>query len=116
MQKLFYASGYVILGDDICTAVVEYARALANVGKSDLVTVPALSDEALRGEARLLLGPASQLFSSPALDRAVDLDDEAALESMREKTRNLRPPKPREASDGADDDHDTGPSDYDGDF
>ncbi|WP_445996644.1 hypothetical protein ACUWEX_14010 [Okibacterium fritillariae] len=109
MQKLFYASGYVILGDEICTAVVEYARALANVGKSDLVTVPALSDEALRGEARLLLGPASQLFSSPALDRAVDLDDPTALESMREKTRNLQPPKPRE---GADD----GPSDFDADF
>jgi hypothetical protein len=109
MQKLFYASGYVILGDEICTAVVEYARALANVGKSDLVIVPALSDEALRGEARLLLGPASQLFSSPALDRAVDLDDPTALESMREKTRNLQPPKPRE---GADD----GPSDFDADF
>jgi len=109
MQKLFYASGYVILGDEICTAVVEYARALANVGKSDLVTVPALSDEALRGEARLLLGPASQLFSSPALDRAVDLDDPTALESMREKTRNLQPPKPRE---GAED----GPSDFDADF
>lgn len=109
MQKLFYASGYVILGDEICTAVVEYARALANVGKSDLVTVPALSDEALRGEARLLLGPASQLFSSPALDRAVDLDDPTALESMREKTRNLQPPKPRE---GAED----GPSDFYADF
>jgi len=109
MQKLFYASGYVILGDEICTAVVEYARALANVGKSDLVTVPALSDEALRGEARLLLGPASQLFSSPALDRAVDLDDPSALASMKEKTRNLQPPKPRE---GADD----GPSEFDGDF
>ena len=109
MQKLFYASGYVILGDEICTAVVEYARALANVGKSDLVTVPALSDEALRGEARLLLGPASQLFSSPAVDRAVDLDDPTALESMREKTRNLQPPKPRE---GAED----GPSDFDADF
>lgn len=94
MQKLYYASGWVLLGDSVCTAVVEYAQALANVGKSDLVVVPALSDEGLRGETRLLLGPASQLFTSPALDRGIDLDDDAAVESMREKTRRLLPARP----------------------
>lgn len=95
MQKLYYASGYVLLGDAICTAVVEYAQALANVGKSDLVIVPSLSDEGMLGETRLLLGPASQLFASPALDRGVDLDDPAAVESMREKTRHLQPARPQ---------------------
>ena len=28
MQKLYYASGWVLLGDTVCTAVVEYAQAL----------------------------------------------------------------------------------------
>ena len=91
MQKLYYASGYALLGDEVCDAVMEYARALADVGKSDLVTVPALSDEGLRGETRLLVGPASQIFSSPALDRGIDLDDPTAVNSMREKTARLRP-------------------------
>lgn len=94
MQKLYYASGYVLLGNEVCTAVVEYAQALANAGKSDLVVVPSLSDEGLRGETRLLLGPASQLFTSPALDRGVDLDDPTAVESMCEKTRHLQPSRP----------------------
>ncbi|MWV74538.1 hypothetical protein [Rathayibacter rathayi] len=94
MQKLYYASGYVLLGDQVCSAVVEYAQALANVGKSDLVVVPSLSDEGLRGETRFLVGPASQLFTSPALDRGVDLDDPEAVESMREKTRRLQPARP----------------------
>lgn len=94
MQKLYYASGWVLLGDTVCMAVVEYAQALANVGKSDLVVVPALSDEGLRGETRLLIGPASQLFTSPALDRGIDLDDPEAVDSMREKTRRLLPARP----------------------
>jgi hypothetical protein len=91
VQKLYYASGYALLGDEVCDAVMKYARALADVGKSDLVTVPALSDEGLKGETRLLLGPASQIFTSPALDRGVDLDDPAAVQSMREKTARLLP-------------------------
>ncbi|MDY0912898.1 hypothetical protein [Rathayibacter festucae] len=107
MQKLYYASGFVLLGDAVCTAVVEYAQALANVGKSDLVVVPGLSDEGLRGETRLLLGPASQLFTSPALDRGIDLDDEQAVESMRDKTRRLQPARPTTEA-RATEDHDTG--------
>ncbi|MDO9395601.1 MAG: hypothetical protein Q7T71_03545 [Herbiconiux sp.] len=91
MQKLFYASGFAFLGDEVCDAVMEYAQALADVGKSDLVTVPALSDEGLRGESRLLIGPASQLFTVPALDRGVELDDPVAVRSMREKAARLRP-------------------------
>jgi hypothetical protein len=91
MQKLFYSSGYVLIADDVCTAVLEYAQALADVGKSDLVLVPSLSDEGVRGQTRLLLGPASQLFASPSLDRGVDLSDPGSVEEMRRKTSRLRP-------------------------
>ncbi|PPG58149.1 hypothetical protein C5C95_16460 [Rathayibacter sp. AY1B7] len=113
MQKLYYASGFVLLGDEVCSAVVEYAQALANVGKSDLVVVPSLSDEGMRGETRLLVGPASQLFTSPALDRGVDLDDPEAVESMREKTRRLQPARPTVQPRGeGDDSEDDGGTDY----
>ncbi|KZX21829.1 hypothetical protein [Rathayibacter tanaceti] len=107
MQKLYYASGYVLLGDEVCGAVVEYAQALANVSKSDFVVVPSLSDEGLRGETRLLIGPASQLFSGPVLDRGVDLDDPAVVESMREKTRRLQPARPTIQARSEDDDDET---------
>jgi hypothetical protein len=91
MQKLYYAGGFMLLGDAVCDAVVEYAQALADVGKSDLVVVPALSDEGLRGTVKLLIGPASQLFAAPAVDRGADLDDDEAVGSMRLKTLRLRP-------------------------
>ncbi|MFB2554239.1 hypothetical protein [Herbiconiux liangxiaofengii] len=91
MQKLYYASGYMLLGDKVCDAVVDYAQALADVGKSDLVIVPALSDEGVRGTVKLLIGPASQLFAAPAVERDVDLDDPAAVEWMRDKTARLQP-------------------------
>ncbi|MFP3464125.1 hypothetical protein [Leifsonia sp. SIMBA_070] len=94
MQKLYYAGGHIFLDDDVCDALVMYARALADVNKSDLVTVPALSDEGMQGRTRLLIGPASQLFATPALDRGADLSDAEAVESMRDKTVHLQPSRP----------------------
>jgi hypothetical protein len=95
MKKLYYASGYILVGDTVCGAVMEYARALADVGKSDLVTVPSLSDEGLRGETCILIDPSSQIFAAPALDRGVDLEDHEAVESMRDKIARLQPARPQ---------------------
>jgi hypothetical protein len=94
MQKLYYASGYVLLDDAVCDALVRYARALADVGKSDLVIVPALSDEGMQGRTQLLIGPASQLFTAPALDRGIDLTDSDAVRSMKDRTARLQPSQP----------------------
>ena len=79
----------------MCAAVIDHARALADAGTSDLVRIPALSDEGMRGEATLLLGPTSELFAAAAWDRDVDLDDEEAVASMRQKIAALRPPAPQ---------------------
>ena len=94
MQKLYYASGFVIIDDTVCDAVLDYAHQLALVQRSDLVTIPALSDEGARGMTTLLIGPASALFAAPALDRGVDLEDEEAVASMRQKIARLDPPSP----------------------
>jgi hypothetical protein len=94
MQKLYYAGGFVMLDDDVCDALVRYARGLADVGKSDLVIVPALSDEGTQGRTCLLIGPASQLFTAPAFDRGVDLSDPEAVDDMRQKTAHLQPARP----------------------
>jgi hypothetical protein len=92
MRKLYYASGFVILSDSVCDAVLDYARQLAQAKQSDLVTVPALSDEGALGMTTLLIGPASALFAAPALDRGMDLEDENAVAAMREKIARLLPP------------------------
>jgi hypothetical protein len=96
MRKLYYASGFVILSDTVCAAVLEYAHALAQAGQSDLIDVPAaMSDEGARGSTTLLIGPTSQLFAAPALDRGVDLEDAEVVASVRQKIAQLRPPSPQ---------------------
>ncbi len=95
MKKLYYVSGHVVVSDSICAAVIDYARALGETDRSDLVRIPALSDEGARGEAVLLIGPSSELFVAAALDRAADLDDDEAVNSMRLKIAALRPPAPQ---------------------
>ncbi|MFF1573398.1 hypothetical protein ACFVWR_11655 [Leifsonia sp. NPDC058292] len=99
MRKLFYASGYVLLGDSVCDALLQYAKALADVGKSDVVDVPSLSDEGVISRTQLLIGPASQLFAATALDRGADLDDSDAVASMNTKAASLRPPVPLAGDD-----------------
>jgi len=94
MQKLYYASGYVLLGDAVCEALIEYAKALADVGQSDVVDVPGLSDEGIASRTRLLIGPSSQLFAAGALERDADLEDSDAVASMKDKAARLRSPKP----------------------
>lgn len=94
MIKLYYAGGSVEVGDDVAEAVMDYAHALADVGKSDLVKIPVTSETGTRGIARLLIGPSSELMASPADDNDVDLTDPPLLEDLRAKIARLQPQRP----------------------
>ncbi len=94
MRRLYYSSGSIVIDDRVCKAVLRYARALAIGDKSDVVAIPAISDGGSRGEAYLLIGPASELFSTPEddrLDEALDLDVVRRLERMTEELHEFRP-------------------------
>jgi hypothetical protein len=93
VRKLYYASGFVVLSDSVCDAVLDYAHGLAQARQSALVTVPALSDEGARGRTTLLIGPSSELFAAPALDRGVNLDDDDTVALMRSEIARLLPPR-----------------------
>jgi len=43
MRRLHYSSGHMLVGDVTCKAVLRYARALADVGKSDVVQIPVVT-------------------------------------------------------------------------
>src|SRR4051812_1288180 len=96
MRKLYYASGFVIISDSVCEAVLDYAHHLAQAGESDLISIPTMSDEGAQGKTTLLIGPTSEIFAAPALDRGVDLDDDESVASMREKTKRLLPARAAE--------------------
>ncbi len=94
MRRLHYASGFVLVDDRICKAVLRYARALAVAEESDVVTVPVLTDIGSRGFAHLLIGPASQLFSTPVDNGPDEGYDPEVVRDLERKTAKLQPYKP----------------------
>jgi hypothetical protein len=94
MRKLHYSSGHILVGDGTCKAVLRYARALANAGKADVVSVPYLTEGGVRALAHLIIGPASQLYSTPVEDATDDPDDSAVIEKLEEATLLLEPSRP----------------------
>ena len=86
MQRIHYADGTFVTGDELAEAVVRYARALARVGTSDTVEVPILLEEGGFGRSRLLIGPASQLVLTPTdadLPELVDPELVAGIDARR---------------------------------
>ncbi len=90
MRELHYGTGVITVSFDVCSAVFDYAVALANHGKTDRVTVPILVDGE-RAFSNLLLGPATQLFCTPTSSSGdlTDLDDIALVDELRAKTSRL---------------------------
>lgn len=94
MRRLHYSSGYVLVGDRTCKAVLRYARALADAQKSDIVMVPVVTEGGSNAYAHLLVGPASQLFSTPVEASASEPVDDEAIRQMEKLTLALHPGRP----------------------
>jgi len=99
MRKLHYAGGWVIIDDQVCKAILRYARALAKAETSDLVVFPALTEEHVMGIAHILIGPASQIISVPTSDIGLDLKDSRFVEILESRTLNLDPERPEWGKD-----------------
>ena len=94
MRRLYYAGGEVLLADATCKAILRYARALAEKQRFDVVSVPVVGVGGERGSAHLLLGPTSELFSTPVVEGGEDLDDHDLVEGLEERTLGLHPERP----------------------
>ncbi len=99
MRKLYYASGYLLMADQTCKALLRYARALAQTGESDIVTVPTINEGGSIGFAHLLIGPASQLFSTPVENASEEPLDEATILELEQRTAELQPARPEWATE-----------------
>ncbi|PTL71489.1 hypothetical protein C1I63_00530 [Rathayibacter caricis DSM 15933] len=85
MQRIFYAGDSVLTGTDIAQAVLAYAQALAGKQSSATVDIPVLLSTGERGEASILIGPSSQLFSeTPEEESASELTDDALVQHLTE--------------------------------
>jgi hypothetical protein len=102
MRKLYYAGGQIIVSEQVCKAILRYARALAKAGAADVVVLPCFTEENRRGLAHILIGPSSQIMSVPTEDIDTDLDDARMVEILESRTRNLDPERPEWGEDVVD--------------
>lgn len=91
MRELYYSSGHMLVADITASTVMAYARALADTGKADIVTVPIIQGDGSVADAHLLVGPSSQLFDVPVPGSSQEPIDSEALEAIERKTRALLP-------------------------
>jgi hypothetical protein len=99
MRKLYYAGGSIIVSDQVSKAIMRYARALAKADAADLVAMPGFTTENKRGVAHVLIGPSSQLLSTPTEEMELDLDDSRLVEILESRTKNLDPNRPEWGND-----------------
>ncbi|MFF2369144.1 hypothetical protein [Agromyces sp. NPDC058110] len=112
MRRLHYANGHLITPDAVSKAVLRYARALADVHTSDIVTIPILGEGGSIISAHLLIGPASQLYSTPVSDSIDEFTDPGLVDDLERRTREIQPSTvawPDEMLDVAADDELEGP-------
>jgi hypothetical protein len=84
----------VLIGDRTCKAVLRYARALAEADTADVVQVPVVTENGSRAYAHFLIGPASQIFSTPVPDSVDEPYDEEVIIKLEQATARLHPSRP----------------------
>lgn len=94
MRRLFYAGGSIVISDQVCKAVLRYARALARNDSANVVTLPSFTEDFGRGISHILVDPTSQLLSVPTADLEVELTDAQIVEILEGRTKSLDPERP----------------------
>ena len=102
MRRLYYAGGSIIISDQVGKAVLRYARALARHQSSDLVVLPAFTEDFGKGVAHILIGPSSQMMSVPTAEFEIDLADAHMVEILESRTKTNDPDRPDWSDDIAD--------------
>ncbi|WP_322410879.1 hypothetical protein [Microbacterium invictum] len=91
MRRLHYSGSYVLTSDEVSKAVLRYARALADTHTSDVVTIPVLEQGGAPGLAHFLLGPASQLYTTPVAESIDEINDPDLVDELQRRANRLQP-------------------------
>lgn len=94
MRRLHYAGGYVLTADALCKAVLRYSRALAVSNTADVISIPVMVEGGKIALAHMLVGPASQLYSTPVLEALGEFSDQGVVEDLERLTASLQPSRP----------------------
>jgi hypothetical protein len=94
VRRVYYAGSYVLTSDRVCKALLRFCRALAQNATSDVVSVPVITEGGSRAYAHFLVGPASQIFSTPVENSPDEPFDAQVVRDLEERTRLLNPSTP----------------------
>ncbi|KQN42419.1 MULTISPECIES: hypothetical protein [unclassified Frigoribacterium] len=97
MKRIHYTDEYLVTGDDIAAAVVEYARALAMQNKSDMVDLPGMDRGGVHQRFQVLLGPASQMLVSEEQTDEAEITDGPLVDDIGGRIDRLRGVEPQSA-------------------
>lgn len=90
MRELRINGGSVIVSDNTCAAICDYAVALRRRGTYDHIVVPVAEGGHLRF-SDLLIGPTVVLSFTVAADEDVDLGDDLFVSDIRRRTAAALP-------------------------
>lgn len=100
MRRISTGVEQLLTSDEIADAVLDYAGALARASSADTITVPIVVDDGDIDDARLLLGPASQITIVP--DGGTEVDLPGAREVVDELRLRIARLEPRSIPDDVD--------------
>jgi hypothetical protein len=90
MHEVSYAGGTFVTSDEVAEVLIEYAAALANADRAASVDIPVTGLATGDSSLQLLVGPASQLMSSPTeVEGSID-GGEAFVAEMRVRIDKLQ--------------------------
>jgi hypothetical protein len=89
MRRVYYSSGSVLTSDEVSAAVMAYAEALTEEGRSDIVDLPAVLESGRVGTATLLIGPGSQLASVTEESAFASPESDALVSELRRRSERL---------------------------
>lgn len=87
MRIVSYADQSFLTSDDVASALLQLAAALARAGTSEVVAIPFVDGGGEARQAELTVGPASQLVSFESDAPEIALDEEETLASLRRRER-----------------------------
>jgi hypothetical protein len=106
VQRINYATGSVLTGDDIAHALVAYAKALAQKGTSDMVAFPVLLDTGDVDIAEVIVGPSSQIMNVPEPSDRDDVTDDDVVREIVRRTDALGLSRPQPEAPRVEEDED----------
>ena len=91
-MTLHCTGGSVLMADDVCQALIQYARVLAAAQASDVLIVPVIDENGELATAEFLIGPASQLLAVPTDSAQERGRDQDVIDDIERRTRLLDSP------------------------